>query len=279
MTEPSDQRRTTAALQGQFSDVAGGKLYTQVRNGEEPALVFLHYWGGSHRTWSPVIDRIDNRYAVVTYDQRGWGASNNVPGPFDIDQLAQDALRVIERCVPSSYILVGHSMGGKVAQLLAAGRPKALAGAVLVAPAPPKPVDIAMEQQQALERAYDSRESIEQSIDGPLTNTALSPALRKQVIEDSSKGSDGARAAWPRRGVVQDISAAVASIDVPVLVLVGSADHVEPPDVLNERLIPYIAHATIEVLPDVGHLSPLEAPDRVARRIQWMADTLPGEDE
>ncbi|MGE2730801.1 alpha/beta fold hydrolase [Mycolicibacterium vaccae] len=271
----SEQPRKTASLDGQFIDVAGGKLYAQVRNGDEPALVFLHYWGGSHRTWTPVIDRIDNRYAVVAYDQRGWGASRHVPGPFSIEQLVQDASRVIGRCVPGSYVVVGHSMGGKVAQLLAAGRPKGLAGAVLVAPAPPKPVDITIGQQQVLERAYDSSESINQSIDGPLTNIALSPPLREQVIEDSSKASDGARAAWPRLGIVQDIAPAVASIDVPVLVLAGSADHVEPPDVLNERLMPYVAHATIEVLPDVGHLSPLEAPDRVAHRIEhFVVDVL-----
>jgi pimeloyl-ACP methyl ester carboxylesterase len=38
----------------------------------EPACVFLHYWGGSKRTWDEVIERIDGRARCVTVDQRGW---------------------------------------------------------------------------------------------------------------------------------------------------------------------------------------------------------------
>ncbi|TRW89136.1 alpha/beta hydrolase [Mycolicibacterium sp. 018/SC-01/001] len=276
MSGPEGQPGVAAMMEDRFVDVAGGKLRVQVRRGGEPALVFLHYWGGSRRTWFPVIDLVDDRYAVVTFDQRGWGTSNALPGPFDIGQLAQDALRVIEGCVTGPYILVGHSMGGKVAQLMAAGRPTNLTGAVLVAPAPPKPAAIPIEQQQALERAYASRDSIIKSMDGPLTHVALPPALREQVVEDSSTGSDEARAAWPRQGIVHDIADAVTSIDVPVLVLVGSADQVEPPDVIEELLMPYIVTARIEVLPDAGHLLPLEAPDWLAHHIGAFAHEVAG---
>ena len=54
---------------------------------------------------------------------------------------------------------------------------------------------------------------------------------------------------------------------MPVLVLAGSHDKVEPPTLLTDHLLPLIPHATINLLEGTGHLSPLEVPDQVARHI------------
>jgi pimeloyl-ACP methyl ester carboxylesterase len=67
--------------------------------------------------------------------------------------------------------------------------------------------------------------------------------------------------------MVQDLSAGVAAIEVPVLVLAGSHDKVDPPAVLADHLLPLIPTASLAVLPGTGHLSPLEVPDQVAARI------------
>ncbi|SFQ77446.1 alpha/beta fold hydrolase [Amycolatopsis rubida] len=108
------------------------------RPGDLPALVFLHYWGGSARTWQPVLDRLPG-HAAVTIDLRGWGRSRELPGPYSLEQSARDTRAVLADAGLTSYILVGHSMGGKVAQLAASARPAGLAGLALVAPAPAKP--------------------------------------------------------------------------------------------------------------------------------------------
>lgn len=255
-------------MTGQMIDVGGGRLYAHVREGDGPALIFLHYWGGSHRTWTPVVNRLSPQRGVVAYDQRGWGSSNRVPGPFSLDQLADDALHVIESCSLSSFVLVGHSMGGKTAQLLAARRPPGLAGVVLVAPAPPVPVGITRAQQDALSHAYDTAQAVNQAIDHALTRRGLSPELRAQVIEDSLRGSPEARDAWPRRGIIQDIGDAVTNIDVPVVVLAGDDDHVDPPATLATNLIPRIPSAVLHLLTGTGHLSPLEVPEQVSAHIE-----------
>ncbi|MGG2464101.1 alpha/beta fold hydrolase [Streptomyces sp. RGM 3693] len=96
-----------------------GRIYGQVREGARPALVFLHYWGGSHRTWQRVIENLDPAQGYVAYDHRGWGESADVPGPYGIEQLADDAERVMNGLNYDEYLVVGHSMGGKVAQVLA----------------------------------------------------------------------------------------------------------------------------------------------------------------
>ena len=66
---------TSQNVVGRFFDVRGGQVYAHVREGHGPALIFLHYWGGSRRTWIPVLQRLDPGQGFVAYDQRGWGDS------------------------------------------------------------------------------------------------------------------------------------------------------------------------------------------------------------
>lgn len=258
---------TSQNVVGRFFDVRGGQVYAHVREGDGPALIFLHYWGGSRRTWIPVLQRLDPGQGFVAYDHRGWGDSTSVPGPYDLEQLADDAQRVIDVLGDSRHVLVGHSMGGKVAQMLAARKPAGLTGVVLVAPAPPAPVGVTAHMQETIAHAYDNEEAVLQSIDLMLTHGGLTPELRRQVVEDSLRGGDQARLAWPRQGLVQDVSAGVSAIEVPVLVLAGSHDKVEPPTVLADHLLPLIPTASLTVLRGTGHLSPLEVPDQVAAHI------------
>ncbi|MER6078829.1 alpha/beta hydrolase [Streptomyces sp. NPDC001833] len=252
---------------GRYFDVQGGQVYGHVREGDGPALVFLHYWGGSHRTWRPVLELLDPARAFVSYDQRGWGASAATPGPYGIERLADDAQQVVEQLGHDEFVVVGHSMGGKVAQVLGSRRPAGLRGLVLVAPAPPAPVGVTPEFQEALSHAYDDAQTIARSIDQVLTGRPLGDALRGQVLEDSSRAAEAARSAWPRQGMAEDFSGSVGKIDVPVLVLAGGADRVDPPQVLREHLLPLVPTATLVELDGVGHLSPLEAPDLVARHL------------
>ena len=141
-------------MTGEFREmevaVSGGALTVHARPGEGSTLLLLHYWGGSGRTWAPMLDHLDPRTPVAYYDQRGWGRSNTLPGPFDLARLAADARAVID-ALDTDVVLVGHSMGGKVAQLVAAERLSALSRLVLVAsgPAEPPPI-ITPEYQQQL---------------------------------------------------------------------------------------------------------------------------------
>ena len=93
---------------------------------------------------------------MVSYDHRGWGAARDLPGPYGISELADDALAVIAGLGVSRYVLAGHSMGGKVAQLAAARRPEGLAALALIAPAPPHPA-VDAKAAEALAHAFDSR--------------------------------------------------------------------------------------------------------------------------
>jgi pimeloyl-ACP methyl ester carboxylesterase len=254
--------------------VRGGRLPVWVRAGEHPALVFLHYWGGSRRTFAPVIARLAPGRAVVSYDQRGWGAARELPGPYGIGQLADDVLAVVGELGIGRYVLAGHSMGGKVAQLAASRPPEGLAGLVLIAPAPPRPV-VDAQAAQTLSHAYDSRATVSDALQHVLTHRPLPAGLREQVITDSLAAGDDARLAWPLHGITQDITAAASGIDVPVLVLAGQHDQVEPPAVLEANLLPVIPGARMTVIDGTGHLSPLEVPGQIATLLDQFAVTIP----
>jgi len=247
--------------------VAGGSLSVAHRPGRGPTLLLLHYWGGSARTWGPTLTHLDQQVPVALYDHRGWGRSNTLPGPFGLEQLADDAATVID-ALDTDVILVGHSMGGKVAHLVAAERPAALKGMVLVAPAPPEPpTAITAQFQQQLVHAYDNAETVSSALDHVLTAVPLVASVRAAVIEDSLASTAEARTEWPLHGIAENITAAAERIQIDTTVITGSRDVVEPVDVLRQHLAPFIPSASIYVLDGPGHLIPLEAPETLAREL------------
>jgi pimeloyl-ACP methyl ester carboxylesterase len=255
--------------------VSGGELKVLRRGRGGPTLVFLHYWGGSARTWDAVTGELGPGHDTVCFDQRGWSSSRQLPGPYGLGQLADDLIALLAGLRLDEFVLVGHSMGGKVSQLAAARRPAGLAGLVLVAPAPPLPPGhVTAEYQQMLAHAYDSAESAGQAIEQALTAVPLTEAARQAIVRDSLSADPPARQEWPLRGISADITATVGTIGYPALVVVGEHDKVEPPHVLEHNLLPYLPDAEFIVIPGSGHLLPLEAPAALAKTMrEWLAAT------
>lgn len=238
------------------------------------ALVFLHYWGGSSRTWRHVTDTLSPRYRTIATDHRGWGESDPGDGNYSIAQLAADAEDVIRTLGLKRYVLVGHSMGGKVAQLMASRQPKGLEGLVLVAPATPTPSPVPLDQRQFMTHAYDSRETVLATCTQVLTAKTLDTDDLAQVVEDSLKGSPEAKRFWPLHAMIEDISSTTKNIRVPTLIVAGERDKVDPVDGLKADVLPHITGATLQVLPGTGHLSPLESPAQLSEVISSFVDRL-----
>jgi pimeloyl-ACP methyl ester carboxylesterase len=255
-------------------DTGAATLHVEQVGDRTPALVFLHYWGGSTRTWCPVIDLLADRARCVAIDHRGWGQSSAPATGYATGDLAHDALAVIRALDLRDYIVVGHSMGGKVAQLLASQRPEGLRGVVLVAPAPAKPLPIPEERRAEMARAYSIRETVIAGLDTVLRYAPLSNAVREQVIEDSLAGAEHAKQGWPARTIIEDVSADLDQINVPVLVIAGDQDKLEAAEVMESHVIANIPGARLEVITDSGHLLPLEQPRELSERITAFRDAI-----
>lgn len=246
--------------------VNGVELHVEQKGQGDLALVFMHFYGGSLRTWGKVIDTLKEDYACVAYDHRGWGDSDKSAVSYTIKDLADDAQSLIQELGLKRYAVIGHSMGAKAAQLLASRQPEGLEALVLVAPSPPIPQDMPEDMRKAMVRFYDSREGAEIA----LSNISLLPLeeqVREMVLEDMQRSAPLARAAWPEAAMLEDISAQAKKIRVPTLVLAGESDPVDRLDTLQRELLPRIPQAELHVIPRTGHLSPLEVPDQIGRGI------------
>ena len=232
----------------------------------DPALVFIHYWGGTGRTWDLVAKPLSARHRCVAPDLRGWGGSDMTATDYDLHTQADDVAGIIQSLGLSQYILVGQSMGGKIAQILGSRGPAGLKGLVLVAPAPPTPIGAPKEQRDGMLTSYQSAAGVEMAL-SILTARQLSPELRQQVIDDTLGGSAAAKSAWTQEGMTLDITGLVGKISVPVTVIVGDSDKVEAEPLLRRELASRIPGTEFIILPGVGHLSPLEAPSELAAAI------------
>ncbi|CAO3683098.1 unnamed protein product [Umbelopsis vinacea] len=233
----------------------------------DPTLIFLHYWGGSSRTWKYVIELMPEHRSTLVYDARGWAGSDKPATGYSTENLAKDAEALIQHYNIDSYILIGHSMGAKIAQLIASRRPPGLVGLILVGPAPPVAMAIPREAREQMVYAYDSTESIGIVLDNVLTSTRLKNEDREQVIADSLSGTHAAKKAWPIDAMLEDISSQVVNINVPTLVVAAEGDKVEALNIVKQEVLLRIPGAELKVIDNSGHLMPLEAPVDLARHI------------
>src|SRR3954452_22743430 len=98
------------------------KLSVEDRGEGSPALVFLHYFAGSSRSWRHVVDQAANACRCVRLDVPGFGGSPPLTA-YSVHGVAQAIGAAITPLRLQSYALVGHSMGGKLALAMAPPRP------------------------------------------------------------------------------------------------------------------------------------------------------------
>lgn len=109
-------------------------MYYEVRGRGKP-LLLLSGLNSDSTSWAGVRPALEKRFKVIVFDNRGSGRSTVPPGPYTIRDMASDAAALLDALGISRCGVVGHSMGGYIAQQLAADRPGLVDGLVLEATA------------------------------------------------------------------------------------------------------------------------------------------------
>ena len=187
-------------------------------------------------------------------------------GPYTVDSYADVVAAKIDQRGLAQTVLLGHSMGGKVALALAARRPPTVCSLVLLAPSPPTPEPITDSARAALLAQWAIHDAAERTLAG-ITGRALSEDARNRAIDDLTRCGKAAWSAWLNFGSREDIAAAMPRISVPVALLSGSCDTVLPTALISREVAARLCNASMGIIPGAGHLLTLEAPDAVAAAI------------
>jgi len=252
-------------------EVNSANLYVSDQGSADPALVFLHYFAGSSRSWDGVIDRMRSAYRCVAPDLRGFGDSSAPASNYAVKDYADDVEDLISSLGLESYILIGHSMGGKFAMALAARRPAGLGALVLVDPSPPTPEPMSKSDREHLLASHGDRSAmvalIQKVTVRPLPDLAFDTAVNENL-----RSSLAAWCAWLEHGSRENIAEHMSNICVPTLVIRGAEDSVMHHDLLQREVVDRLNDARMIEIPEVGHLAPLEAPMAVTAFVRGVAE-------
>ena len=230
-----------------------------------PAIVFLHGVGGSARIWAPQVATFAAAgFRPVALDFLGYGAREPVDR-MDFDMLAADVEAHIARLILDRPILVGHSMGGMLAQSLLRRGPRAYRAAVLscTSPAFGDPSG-EFQKKFVADRlgpldAGRTMAELAPAMVGAITGPAADPAGQRLAIETIAATAQRSYRAAVHCLVGFDERANLARIGVPVLCLAGEHDRLAPPGMM-ERMAARIPGARYVCLKGLGHLPNVEAP-------------------
>jgi pimeloyl-ACP methyl ester carboxylesterase len=224
----------------------------------------LHYWAGSGREFEPLLPLLPPDSNLLAPDLPGFG-DQAAPAGFDysVASYADWVAQYIAEHQLVDYHIIGHSMGGKVAMLLAARRPAGLRSLLLLSPSPPTPEPISDADRAASLAAYGQPDEAEKTFN-KITSIPLSSAQHTQVVADNLRTTQAAWEAWLMHGSREDISSEVATIEVPCRLLAGENDQAISPAVQRQQTLPLLPPGTMmAVAPGAGHLLPLEAPEEI----------------
>ena len=235
----------------------------QRRGDARPALL-IHGAGGSRLSF-PAELRLHAGFNPVLPDLPGHGKSAG-QGRSDIAEYAHDMLALLDALEVGSAVLVGHSMGGAIAQWLALHYPERVAGLALICTGARLPVNPAL--IESIAAAPDAtimqllRWMWAQGADEELV--AASEAILRDCDTAVLRGDFLACAGF-------DIRAQLGEIRAPTLVVTGELDKMTPPK-LGAELADGIPNARLRVIPGAGHMAHLEQPRAVASEIDaWLS--------
>lgn len=238
-------------------------------NFARPPVVLIHGAGGNHLYWPPQIRRLHEQ-RIFAPDLPGHGKSGGL-GCHTVDDYTDALAEFIEALQLNRVVLIGHSMGGAIALLMAVRKPKRVLGLGLVGTGARLRVTPALLQGTAHASSFPAAVRMISELSFA---RHTSPRLKELAAQ---------RMAEVRPDVLHgdflacngfDVTAELSKISMPALILCGDADKMTPPK-NSEFLQEHIAGARLEIIPNAGHMLMLEQPDQVADLLTGFINSVP----
>ena len=263
---------------------------------DAPAVILLHGFPESHRTWRELAPRLSGEFHLIMPDQRGFAGSDRPQdvGAYKVDTLVADIFALADHLAIERFALLGHDWGGAIAWTAALKRdPRLTRLAIINAPHPvifQKSLIESEDQRAASQymnafRAPGFEKAVEamgfdaffnKTFSGHVDVARIPEAEKQQYIAEWSQPGGltamlnwyrGSKVIVPPPGVTVPLPGwllrAFPKVHVPTLVIWGMKDVALLPIQLD-GLDSLVDDLTIVRLPDAGHFAPWEAPDEVA---------------
>jgi 3-oxoadipate enol-lactonase len=248
---------------------ANGIAWREAGNGE-PVLL-LHGLGGSRTSWDPQLIGLADRARAMAWDLPGYGESPALRSALTFETLAAAVVRWAGILNLTSFHLVGHSLGGMIAQYVAALHPDRVRTLTLLSTSPKFGLDgtepdawraARLAPLDAGQQPADFADVVLRRLARADTDDAV---IASQVSAMSRIPADGLRRVIDVL-VTHDSRAVLADITAPTVVAVG-ADDDGTPLAYARALVDAIPGARLSVIDGAAHLLPAEAPNAVTALI------------
>jgi 3-oxoadipate enol-lactonase len=229
-------------------------------------VLMLHGIGGGHLSFAPQVETLATAgYRAVAWDMPGYGRSAPIE-PYTFKGLAQSCVALIESLKVRDVVLLGHSMGGMVAQELVARGGARLDGLILACTSASfGSADGAWQARFVAERLAPLDEGLgmegmaRRLVPGMVADDASDDA-RAEAIDVMARVPESTYRVALRTIAAFNRRADLPRIAVPTLCLAGDADRTAPPE-LMQRMAARIPGAEFAVLAGAGHIANLERPE------------------
>lgn len=228
-----------------------------------PPVVLIHGAGGSHLDWPAALRRLPGG-RVITLDLPGHGKSS-LPGRQSVDDYAAAVLALLDALSLSQVVLVGHSMGSAVGLTLGLSHPERLAGLVLVGSGAKLRVhaDFLHNIRSDPGWVYDR---LNEWLWGESVPDEMRAMARDRMAAVDPEVTYGDYVACNQFDVLDRLG----DIHRPALVIGGTADRMTPPK-FSRTLAEKMPQTELVLVPDAGHMLPLEQPGVVQGAIlAWL---------
>ncbi|CAN7679859.1 alpha/beta fold hydrolase [Mesorhizobium amorphae] len=232
-------------------------------------VAFLHGFGGCHEVWRDVTSMLAPDMRTLAYDLPGHGLSLDFPGSGSARTAARAALTDLAARGTKRVHLVGHSMGGAVAVLMALAEPERIASLTLLAPGGFGPeINGPLLRRYAAATGKSEIRTCLAAMSGPLSQPPehvvdvldemrRRPGQLQKLVEfAASMTKDDRQGAIPREQL--------ETLRMPVMVVWGTDDAVLPVCQADDMPVHFHLHHVLEA----GHMLPEEAPDLVATAVR-----------
>jgi len=261
--------------------------------GSGPALLLVHGFPLDRTLWTYQVEALRHDYRLIVPDLRGHGQSQAPPGPYRMDQMADDLRALLQQLGIEQVVLAGLSMGGYIAFAFWRIYSHLVRALVLV------DTRAAADTAESRQNRYAMVEQVKTEGTKAMVEGMLPKLLSPTTLDSKSKVVMHARRMMtntPPAGVIgalqgmaqrPDSTPTLATISVPTLIVVGEDDVITPPgeaEVMRTAILatrhgrdtPKIPAVTLVRIADAGHLAPLENPGAFNQALREFLAGLPG---